>query len=111
MLHRAFKISSSAIFFHREIARIKQLFTDNNYPITVINECIEKITNKRQFNNINSTEVKKEEVLIVYENQMNDQYKKDKKIIKDIISNNVKTTDHDKRLKNIIYYRNCKVKN
>ena len=64
--------------------------------------------NKRQFNNINNTEVDKE-VLIVYENQMNDHYKKDEKIIKDIISNNVKTTDHNKRLKIIIYYRYCKV--
>ena len=42
---------------------------------------------------------------------MNDQYKKVEKIIKDIISNNVKTTDHNKRLKGRIYYRNCKVKN
>ena len=39
---------------------------------------------------------------------MNDQYKKDEKII---IRNNVKTTDHNKKLKIIIYYRNCKVKN
>ena len=63
MLHIAFKISSSPILFYLEIARIKQLFTNNNYPITVINECIEKFMNKRQFNNINSTEVNKEEVL------------------------------------------------
>ena len=42
---------------------------------------------------------------------MNDQYKKDEKIIKDIISSNVKITDHNKRLKIVIYYRNCKVKN
>ena len=42
---------------------------------------------------------------------MNHQYKKDETIIKDIISNNVKTTDHNKRMKMIIYYRNCKVKN
>ena len=42
MLHRAFKISNS-IVFHREIERIKHLFTNNNYHITVINECIEKL--------------------------------------------------------------------
>ena len=78
----------------------------------MINECIEKLMNKkRQFNNVDSTEVNKEEVLIVYENQMNEQYKKDEKIIKDIISNTGKTTDHYKRLKIIIYYLNCKVKN
>ena len=68
MLHRAFKISSSQILFHREIARIKQLFTNNNYPITVINECIEKFMNKKQFNIVNSTEGNKEEVLLFYEN-------------------------------------------
>ena len=42
---------------------------------------------------------------------MNEQYKKDKKLLKNIISNNVKTTDHNKKMKIIIYYRNCKVKN
>ena len=42
---------------------------------------------------------------------MNEQYKKDEKLIKDIISNNVKTTDHNKKMKIIIYNRNCKIKN
>ena len=67
--------------------------------------------NKKQCNNVNSTEVNKEEVLIFYENQINEQYKKGQQIINDIISNNVKTTDHNKRMQIIIYYRNCKVTN
>ena len=58
---------------------------------------MEKLMDKKQCNNVN-----KEEVLIFYENRMNEQYKKAEKIIKDIISNNVKTTDHKKRIKIII---------
>ena len=42
---------------------------------------------------------------------MNEQCKKDEKLIKDIISNNDKNTDHNKKMKIIIYNRNCKVKN
>ena len=41
---------------------------------------------------------------------MNEQYKKDEKIIKHIVSNNVMTTDHNKRMQIIMYYRNCKLK-
>ena len=38
--------------------------------------------NKKQCNNVNSTEVNKEEVLRFYENQMNDKFKTDEKIMK-----------------------------
>ena len=47
--------------------------------------------------------VNKEEVLIFYENQMNEQYKNDEKLILDIISNNVKTTDRYKKKIYIIH--------
>ena len=40
------------------------------------------------------------EVLIFYETQMNEKYKKDEKLIKDIISHNVKTTDYNKKNEN-----------
>jgi hypothetical protein len=35
-LHRAYKISSSWELLHSEMQRIKQLLTNNNYPITII---------------------------------------------------------------------------
>ena len=34
---------------------------------------------------------------------MNEQFKKDKKFIKNIIGNNFKTTDHNKKMRIIIY--------
>ena len=40
---------------------------------------------------------------------MNEQNKKDEKIIKDIISNNFKIADNNKKMIIILYYRNCKV--
>ena len=42
---------------------------------------------------------------------MNSQYKKDEKIIKDIIKKNVKTFDNNKNITTIIHYCNRKVYN
>ena len=44
-------------------------------------------------------------------NQMNSQYKKDEKIMKNIIRQNVKSVDHNKDITTIIYYCNRKVNN
>ena len=46
----------------------------------------------------------KEQLKLFYENQMNYQYKKDEKIIKDIIKKNVKSIDDNKVICIIIYY-------
>ena len=70
--------------------------------------------NEKQCNNVNSIvfiERKFNKVVVIfYGHQMNQQCKKDEKIIKAIISNNVKTKDSNSIMKIIIYYHNCNVK-
>ena len=40
LLHRARKICSDNTLFLCEVDRIKQLFINNNYPMSVINDCV-----------------------------------------------------------------------
>jgi len=85
MLNRAYKISSNNEIYLKEVDRLKQVFTNNNYPMKEIEECIEK--HKRKLQN---TEAPKQQITVYYENQMNEQYKEDEKIINDIIMKHVK---------------------
>ena len=78
LLHSARKISSDDALFLCEVDRIKQWFVNNNYTMSVINDCVKTYLHKFRYN-INSTENTKEQLKTFYENQMNSQYKKDEK--------------------------------
>ena len=55
LLHRAGKISSDNPLFLCEVHRTKQLFVNDNYPMSVINDCVKSYFDKFRNNN-NSTE-------------------------------------------------------
>ena len=76
----------------------------------VINDCVKTYLEKFR-NNSHPSENINEQVKIFYENQMNSQYKKDEKIMKNIIRKNVKSVYHNKDIATIIYYCNRKVNN
>lgn len=107
MVHRAYKISSTREKFNEEIDRLKKVFANNNYPTKVIDQCIQNFHNK--INNIEQQP--KQQIKIYYKNQMNQQYKKDEKVIKDIIKKNVQPISPDEEINFIIYYSNMKTKN
>ena len=109
MLHRGYKISSSPESFRTETERLKQIFANNNYPMKMIDTCINNFLNKNTDQRIN--EEPKTKLTIYLENQMNNQYLKDEKVIKDIIKTNVKPTESNEELELIIYYKNLKTKN
>ena len=75
MLLRAHTLSSSFEIFSCELERIRQLFVNNNYPMKVIEECINKFINKLNTNHNNNLE-NKQAIKLYYENQMNPNYKK-----------------------------------
>lgn len=108
LLHRARKISTSPDIFIEEINRLKQIFSNNNYPMEFINKCIDEY--HISINNKNNQETK-QKIKIYYENQINEQYKKDEKIIKDIVKKNVCTINPEEVLDVVIYYKNLKTKN
>ena len=70
MVLRANKISSSFEIFSSELERIMQLFLNNNYPMEVIEECINKFVNKLNTNPNNNLD-NKQAIKLYYENQMN----------------------------------------
>ena len=76
----------------------------------IINDCVKTYLEKFR-NNSNPSENINEQTKIFYENQMNRQYKKDEKIMKNIITQNVKSADRNKDITTIIYYCNRKVNN
>ena len=43
MLHRAYQICSERTSFYKEGSRLKQLFTDNNYPMKIIDTVLKKV--------------------------------------------------------------------
>ena len=111
MINRSYKISSNLHEFNLEIERLKQVFINNNYPIQFIDKCITKFKTNKNFINENTIENNENKPInIFYKNQMNSQYEKDEKIMKDIIKQNVKTTNNNEYLNLIIYYNNTKSK-
>jgi len=105
MLHRAKKISSDQQRFDKEVNRLKQVFTNNNFPMEVIDKCIQSFQDKVTQHNVSNNKLK-----IFYQNQMNSQYKKDEKVMKDIIHQHVKSNNENEKLELIIYYKNLKTK-
>ena len=105
---RAFTHCSSWESTTAELQRISQLLTNNGYKKSEIDDVIRRRMNifmddqKTTENNKNEQE---KEVRIFYKNYMSSSHKEDEKAIKRIISNNVKTTDEDAKLKLVIYYK------
>ena len=48
LLHRGYHVSSNSDTFQKEVQRIRQLLTDNNFPINLINKTIDKFIASRE---------------------------------------------------------------
>ena len=68
MLHTAYKISSNSIIFQSDVERIKQLFVNNNYPMNIISDRIEKFLNTQCNNMKILIGNNKEQLELFYEN-------------------------------------------
>ena len=95
MLHRAYKISSNEEIFQLEVNRLKQVFSNNNnYPMNVIEKIVTNFTRVRQSGQ-EAPLATGHKIKLYFENQMNNQYKKDEKIMKEytrMLSQQMKTT-------------------
>ena len=106
-INRTIQVCSSWELADEEIERITQILVNNNYPQHLIEKEI-----KASLDSYSKKEQrKKEKVNLYYQNQMNDGYKMDEKVLKTIIRNNVKSTDSEKKVNLIIYYKNLKTIN
>ena len=108
MLHRAFKISSSWTTFHEEVNRLKQLFTNNNYPLKLIENQINKFINNKLSNNF-PTDDNNSCINLYYRNQMSSNYKQEEINLKKIVNNHVSSVNINTTIKLSIYYKNPKL--
>ena len=61
MLHRAYKMCSERTSFYREVNRWKQLYTDNNYPMKIVDAVINRLYSiKLDDATVNSTSLVKQ---------------------------------------------------
>ena len=111
LLHRGYHISNDWETFHIEIVRIKQLLTNNNFPMKLIDETINKfIASKFKVNNNNNSTVKNE-IRLYFENQMTSNYKTEEKKLRNLVDQHLSTIDPDSKIKLQIYYKAKKVSN
>lgn len=109
LLHRGYAVSSDWSTFHTEIQRIKQLLTNNNFPMDIIDKTVNKFVNSRV--NRPPHDTKAEMIELYFENQMTSNYKVEERQLQDIIRKHVQTTNESKYLKLSIFYKNRKLKN
>ena len=111
ILHRAYAICSNWNEISREIDRLKQLFTNNNYPLSVVESVIHKFISEKVTSSDNSTVSKPDSIELYFKNQMTLNYKQDEKQLKTILSKNLKPIDSNKKIRLVIYYKSKKLKN
>ena len=106
-LNRAYKICINWKDFHLEVDKIKQILVNNNYPNKIIDNHIKNFLSKKMSGINNTTN----NIKIFYQNQMNDNYKIDERILQDILQNNIKCNNNNEKIKIIFYYKNIKTSN
>ena len=74
-LNRAYHVSSNNKIFETELARIKQLLTNNNFPMYLIERAVFKFLATK--NQPTSTEEKSETIDFYFSNQLTSQYRMD----------------------------------
>ena len=109
LLHRAYQICSDWETFHVELIRIKQLLTNNNFPMKIIDERIRKFLDN-VFVGPNP-ETNLDAIKFYFRNQMSQNYKNEEKILNKIIDTHIKPVKDNKKVSLFIYYKNKKLQN
>jgi hypothetical protein len=108
LLHRGYHVSSSWDSFHAEVNRIRQLLTNNNFPMALIDRTINNFVNQKFQDNPSITPRKK--ILLFFQNQMSTNYKTEEKQLEQIVHRNIQPVAATEEIKLLIYYRNRKLK-
>lgn len=117
-VRRALKTCSSWELIHRELERVKQLFADDHNSAAMVETEIRRLIDAKLQEDERSAEAEVEEEEegssgktheLWYQNQMSTAYKKDEKILKDIVRRNCVPTRQDEKIKLKIYYKSARV--
>ena len=121
LLHRAFHLSSKWEDFRCETQRLRQLFVNNNFPIRVVDETIDKfkaqndhikfIRNVEPANLNNDDNKNSQKIKLFYKSQMSSNYKQEEQRLKKIVNNRLEPVDKEKKIQLYIYYKTIKLKN
>ena len=112
LLHRATKVCSDRTSLGIEIARIKQLLCNNNFPMNIIETECEAFMRKKIVQTTTENADSESELIPVNlfcRNQMTSQYAQDERNLNKILASNVKPAE-GKTISLHIYYKNKKLK-
>jgi hypothetical protein len=109
LINRAYKICSDWEKFNQEVTRLKQVLTNNNYPMELVENEINRVVTKK----LKTEKLKDNEstINLYYKNQMNSNYKMDEKVLQDLLKTKVKCVNDRDKIKLNIYYKNTKTSN
>ena len=108
LLHRGYQICSDWESFHNEINRIKQLLTNNNFPMQVIDNTVRDFLNKINVNNSPLT-TGNNPINLFFQGQMSSNYKMEENELKKMVSDHVKPVNENYIISLKINYTNKKL--
>jgi len=88
-IHRAYSICSDWNLFHEELARIKQLLCNNNFPNCIIDTEIRRFLDKKMKKIEEQPNERKEKIPLYFQNQMTKNYKQEESNLRKILKENV----------------------
>ena len=87
--------------FHIEIERLKQVLTNNNFPMAIIDEQINKFLRNKMQANTSTDEIDK--ISFFFKGQMSATHKIDEKRLQSIVAANINATEENKQVKLLVY--------
>ena len=111
LLHRSYHICNTWESINSEIDRIKQLLTNNNFPMNLIEDTIKKFLDSKINNQQRQQDETCNSIKLFYQSQMTSNYKMEEQQIKEIIGKNIKPSNPAEDIKLHIFYRNKKLRN
>ena len=128
LLYRGYHVSNDWQTFHLEIERIKQLLTNNNFPMKLIEERVaifldsvikpkNSHTTENQSYNRESVILPKDKsipknlVNLYFENQITSNYKVEEKKLRNIVDHHLSPVEINSKINLYIYYKTKKISN
>ena len=103
-LHRARKVCSTRTAFDSETVRLKKLLSNNNYPMSLINDVVEKFIEVHMRED--QVDDSREKITLLFRGQMTSHYKQDEQSIKKIIRDHVLPVNENEKVYLQIFYKN-----
>jgi hypothetical protein len=108
-LHRAYSICNSWETFHLEIIRIKQVLTNNGFPIRLVDTNIKQFLNNKT-NRLQQTSSELPPVIFYYRNQYTSNAKPEEDQLRKLLAKHVYPSAEHQDLQLRIFYKNKKLK-